>query len=261
MSRATREATLRGFVTVSAGNHGLAVAWSAKKLGSPCTVWVPETAVESKLRGIRSLGATIQKMPHDQIMDSMVGDRWARDEQTYVAPFGDRHVIAGQGTIGLEILEDLPDVATVVVPLGGGGLSTGIATAIKAKRPNVKVYGVQAAAAAPYALSWKSGRSERVPTPKTIADGIGATVAFDFMLPGLKRLLDDVLTVSEEELRQAIHSLASRSHVVAEAAGASSLAAALSFASRLEPPVACVISGGNISPALLAEIVPAPPTP
>ena len=244
----------RGFVTVSAGNHGQAVAWSAKRLGSPCTVWVPDTAVERKVNAIRALGAAVQTMPHDQIMESMTGDRWTQDPQVYVHPFGDRLVMAGQGTIGLEILDDLPEVRSVIVPVGGGGLSVGIATAVKALRPGVKVYGVQAANAAPLARSWHSGKPERVPTPKTIADGIGASVVFDYMFPLLRRALDGVLTVSEDELRSAVQELASEAHVIAEPAGAASLAAARQQGENLARPVACVVSWGNIAPTLLAEI-------
>lgn len=255
MSGATKEEQRRGFVTVSAGNHGQAVAWSARRLGSPCTVWVPDTVVARKVEAIRALGATIRTMPHDRIMDSMVTDTFRDDPQVYVHPFGDPRIIAGQGTIGLEILEDLPEVRSVLVPVGGGGLAIGTATALKARKRNVRVYGVQAANAAPLALSWKSGRPERTPTPHTIADGIGASVVFDYMFPHLRRLLDGVLTVSEDEMRAAIRHLAHECHAVAEAAGASSLAAANQRGDRLEPPVACVVSGGNLNPELLAEVL------
>lgn len=254
MSRCSPAEQARGFVTVSAGNHGQAVAWSARRLGAPCTVWVPDTAVERKVHAMEALGATVKKMPHDQIMASMTGDRWTKEPQTYIHPFGDRHVIAGQGTIGLEILEDLPDVRTLLVPVGGGGMVAGIAAVVHARRPEVKVYGVQAANAAPLALSLQSGHPESVPTPKTIADGIGASRVFDYMFPLLREQLAGCLTVTEEELRAAILHLAHESHVVAEAAGAASLAAAWKHQDQLTPPVACIVSGGNIDPALLAQI-------
>lgn len=255
MGGASKQEQKRGFVTVSAGNHGQAVAWSARRLKAPCTVWVPDTAVARKVEAIRALGAAIKTMPHDRIMDSMVADAFRDDPQVYVHPFGDPRIIAGQGTVGLEILDDLPDVGSVLVPVGGGGLAIGIATAIKSRRPMARVYGVQAANAAPLALSWKSGRPERTPTPKTIADGIGASVVFDYMFPHLKRLLDGVFTVSEDEMRAAIRHLVHESHAVAEAAGASSLAAALQQKEHLAPPVACVVSGGNLNPELLAEVL------
>lgn len=255
MSRCTPQERARGFVTLSAGNHGQAVAWSARRLGAPCTVWVPDTAVQRKVDAMRALGANVRTMPHDEIMAAMTGDRFARGPETFIHPFGDRHVIAGQGTIGLEILEDLPETGTVLVPVGGGGLAVGIAVAIKAKRPKARVYGVQAANAAPLQRSWSTHRAEQVPTPKTIADGIGASRVFDYMLPHLLQNLDGVFTVTEDELRAAIHHLASESHVVAEAAGAASLAAARQQAEKLPQPVVCIVSGGNIAPELLREIL------
>jgi threonine dehydratase len=255
MSRVTAGEKKRGFVTVSAGNHGQAVAWSARHLKSSCTVWVPDTAVQRKVDAIKAMGATIKTMPHDQIMESMVGDKFAKDPQVFIHPFGDRYITAGQGTIGLEILESLPEAGSIIVPVGGGGLSYGIAVAAKAKKRGLKVFGVQAAAAAPLERSWKSGKPERTATPKTIADGIGASVVFDYMFPLLRSSLDGVFTVSEEELRKAVRHLGSESHVVAEAAGASSLAAALQQRGKIPGPIACVVSGGNIAPELFSDIL------
>lgn len=255
MSRVTAAEKKRGFVTVSAGNHGQAVAWSARKLKSSCTVWVPDTAVQRKVDAIKAMGATIKTMPHGQIMDAMVSDKFAKDPQVFIHPFGDRFIVAGQATIGLEIIEALPETGSIIVPVGGGGLAYGIATAAKAKKRDVKVFGVQAAAAAPLQKSWQSGKPERTPTPKTIADGIAASVVFDYMFPHLRSSLDGVLTVSEDELRTAVRHLGSESHVVAEAAGASSLAAALQQRGKIPEPIVCVVSGGNIAPALLGEIL------
>lgn len=255
MSRVTDAEKKRGFVTVSAGNHGQAVAWSARKLGSTCTVWVPDTAVKRKVDAIQAMGATIKTMPHDKIMDAMVKDTFAKDPQMYIHPFGDKHIVAGQGTIGLEILDALPQTGSVIVPVGGGGLAYGIATAVKAKKPKVKVFGVQAAAAAPLEKSWKSGKAERTPTPKTIADGIAASVVFDYMFPHLRTSLDGVFTVSEDELRNGVKLLGAESHVIAEAAGASSLAAALQQRATIPGPIVCVVSGGNIAPSLLSEVL------
>jgi threonine dehydratase len=255
MSRSTEAERKRGFVTISAGNHGQAVAWCARRLGSTCTVWVPDTAVKRKVDAIRSMGAAIKTMPHEKIMDAMVGDAFQKDPQVFIHPFGDRLVMAGQGTIGLEIVEDLPDVGSIIVPVGGGGLSVGIATAVKATRPKAKVFGVQAAEAGPLPKSWASGKAERVGPPKTIADGIAASVVFEYMFPHLRRTLDGVFSVSEEELRRGVRHLAVESHAVAEAAGASSLAAALQQRGKIPEPIVCVVSGGNIDPALLGDIV------
>jgi threonine dehydratase len=255
MSRCTPAERAKGFVTVSAGNHGQAVAWSAKRLGAPCTVWVPDTAVQRKVDAIKALGATVRTMPHEQIMASMTGDHFAKGPETFIHPFGDPHVVAGQATIGLEILEDLPEVASVLVPVGGGGLALGIALAIKSQKRRVKVFGVQAANAAPLARSWQTQKAEQVPTPKTIADGIAASRVFDYMLPHLLRSLDGVFTVTEDELRAAVRHLASESHVVAEPAGAAGLAAARQQAVALPKPIVCIVSGGNIAPELLRDIV------
>lgn len=255
MSRMDEGERARGFTAVSAGNHGQAVAWCAQRLEAPCTVWVPDDAVGRKVEAMQALGAKIERLPHDEIMASLVDDAFAREHPVFIHPFGDPDIMAGQGTIGLEILEDLPDAATVLVPVGGGGLVTGIATAIKARKPDVLVFGVQAERAAPYARSWESGRPERVGTPKTIADGIAASIAFEYMWPLLAERLDGFLTVSEDGMRHAIQHLAGETHVVAEAAGASAVAAAFQHGSELEPPVVAVVSGGNIDPSLLADLV------
>lgn len=255
MGRSSSEERARGFVTVSAGNHGQAVAWCARQLGSSCTVWVPDHAVEKKVKAIGALGATVRRMPDEEITESMTGDKWEKDPQTYIHPFGDRQVLAGQGTIGLEIIQDLPDVRTVVVPVGGGGLISGIAAAVKAKKPDVRVLGVQAEAAAPLSSSFRSGSPERIKPGYTFADGIAGSLVFDFMWPLLKRLVDGAVVVSDDELRRTIRYLANEVHVVAEGAGAAALAAAWRYFDQFEKPIACIVSGGNIDSALLAEVL------
>jgi threonine dehydratase len=255
MSRTTAAELRRGFVTVSAGNHGQAVAWCAKKLGAPCTVYVPENAVKRKIESMVSMGAEIVHRPHQEIMESMTDRRMEKLGMTYIHPFGDSHVIAGQGTVGIEILEELPDVGTLIVPVGGGGLVNGIAIALKAKGSRCSVYGVQAAGAAPLPKSLKTGKAENVGTPKTIADGIAATMVFEYMLPLFKENLAGAFTVSDDEIRAAMKKIMKESHVVAEPAGASSLAAALKHRGELVEPVVCVVSGGNGDPALLSELL------
>lgn len=255
MSRTTAEERNRGFVTVSAGNHGQAVAWCARRLGSKCIVWVPDDAVEKKVKAMEAMGATIKRMPEVEIMNSMTDDRWEKSDQTYIHPFGDRYVIAGQGTIGLEITHDFPDVKTVLVPIGGGGLISGIGTAIKAKKPEVKVYGVQAELAAPIVPSFKSGKPERIKTGKTFADGIATDRVFDYMWPIMQAVMDGPLVVSEGEMRDAIRHLANEVHVVAEGGGAAALAAAWRYADQLERPIICVISGGNLDNAVFRSII------
>ncbi|MDG7018636.1 MAG: threonine/serine dehydratase [Nitrososphaerota archaeon] len=255
MSRASREETKRGFVTTSAGNHGQAVAWSAKKLGAACTVYVPTDAVQRKVDSMESMGAKVVRRPHQEIMEAMADDRMAKLGMTFVHPFGDPFVVAGQGTVGLEILEDLPGVRSVVVPVGGGGLASGIAQAVRAKSPGVKVYGVQAEGAAPLPRSLATGKAEDVGEPHTIADGIGATRTYDYMLPLLREHLEGAYTVSDEEIRVAMKRLLLESHVAPEPAGAASFACFLKHRGEIPEPAACVVSGGNADPALLASLL------
>jgi len=255
MSRTKAEERDRGFVTVSAGNHGQAVAWYARHLGSKCTVWVPDDAVEKKVKAMEAMGAMVQRMPEVEIMNSMTDDRWQKAGETYIHPFGDRYVIAGQGTVGLEIIQDFPQVKTVIVPVGGGGLISGIGTAIKSTKPDVKIYGVQAELAAPIIRSFKSGRPERIESGKTFADGVAADRVFSYMWPIMQEVMDGALAVSEEEMRAAIRHLANEVHVVAEGAGSAALAAAWKYSSQLDKPVACIVSGGNIDNAVLSNIL------
>lgn len=255
MSRSDPGELSAGFVTISAGNHGQAVAWSAKRLGARCTVYVPQDAVQRKVDSMTSMGAEIVRRPHREIMESMTDDRMAKLGMTFIHPFGDPMVVAGQGTIGLEILEDLPGVKSVIVPVGGGGLSSGISQAIKAKAPGVEIYGVQAEGAAPLPLSMKSGKAEDVGDPHTIADGIGATQTYEYMLPILTKNLKRALTVDDREMKEAMKLLMDESHVMAEPAGAASLAAVRKFGNEIPKPAVCVVSGGNADPALIRSMV------
>jgi threonine dehydratase len=255
MSRSDEEERRNGFVTVSAGNHGQAVAWCAKKLGANCTVYVPEDAVKRKVASMERLGVKIVRRPHREIMDSMADDRMWKLGMTFVHPFADPYVVAGQGTIGLEILDDLPSVRTLVVPVGGGGLINGIAQSMKRVRPDIKVFGVQAEGAAPLPKSLASGAPEDVGDPKTIADGIGATQVYEYMLPLFKENLAGAFTVSDQEIKNAMKQLMFESHIVPEPAGAAGLAGALKHRAELQEPIVCVISGGNVDPRLAAEVL------
>ncbi len=255
MSRSDEGERERGFVAVSAGNHGQAVAWSAKRLGAPCTVYVPTDAVQRKVDSMESMGAKIVRRPHREIMEAMTDDRMAKLGMTFVHPFGDPYVVAGQGTIGLEILEDLPEAKSIVVPVGGGGLVSGVAQAVRARASGVKVYGVQAEGAAPVPKSLVTGKAEDVGEPHTIADGIGATKVYDYMLPLLREHLEAALTVSDDEIRGAMKRILMESHVTPEPAGAASLACALKYAEKIPKPAVCIVSGGNADPALLASLL------
>jgi threonine dehydratase len=256
MSRATADERHKGFVTCSAGNHGQAVAWCARKLGAPCTVWVPEGAVQRKVESMRSMGAEVKSLPHEQIMDAMRTLEFPHSAgTTYIHPFGDPLVLAGAGTVGLEIAQALPTVGTVLVPVGGGGLSVGVATAIKALHPRAKVYGVQAEGADPLPRSFESGKPEDSGPPRTFADGMAATRVFDYMWPLLRERLDGAMRVSDGELQKAVVHLAKECHIIAEGAGAAGVAAAWRHGDELEEPIVAVVSGGNIDPALLARFL------
>jgi threonine dehydratase len=244
----------RGVWTASAGNMAQGVAWNARRLGIPCNVVVPEHAPEAKLASIARLGATAVKVPFQDWWQVIIEHRREGMDGFFIHPVSDPAVIAGNGTIGLELLEDLPELDAVVVPYGGGGLSTGIAAAVKALRPACRVYAAEVETAAPLAKSLHAGRPcEAVYTPSFV-DGIGGKTVLDEMWPLVSRMLDGSIVVSLEQVAQAIRFLVERNHVVAEGAGAASVAAALT--GRIGPgKVACIISGGNIDPAKLCKIL------
>jgi threonine dehydratase len=244
-----------GVYTASAGNMAQGVAWHARRLGIPCTSVVPETAPEAKLAAISRLGADFVKVPFDDWWQVMIDYGYPPlDDRLFIHPFASPAVMAGNGTIGLEILEDLPDVDAVVVPYGGGGLSTGIAAAVKAVRPQAKVYAVEVETAAPLAASLAAGAPTPVEYVRTFVDGIGGKVVFDPLFPLVSRTLDGSLTTSVAEVAAAVRLLAVRNHVVAEGAGAASVAAALSGDAGTGK-VAAVVSGGNIDASKLATIL------
>ncbi len=255
MSRLSEEERRRGVATISSGNHGLAVSWSAKRLGIPCTVYVPEGASGPKIEAIRANGAGLREMARGDLVRAHTEELWKSWPQTFVHPFAHPGIIAGQGTIGWELAEDLPDVRTVLVPVGGGGLSSGIAMAVKARIPRAKVYGVQAEGAAPLPRVFETKRSQRIDEPRTIADGIRIGIILPAMADLLLRHLDGSFVVSDADIRQAMRRLALEAKVVAEPAGAAAFAAWSRYADRLEPPVVAVVSGGNVDPKLLAEVL------
>lgn len=255
MSQMSSEERGRGVATISSGNHGLAVAWSARRLGLPCTVHVPEGAAGPKVDAIRAQGATLKEMARPELVRAHVEETWGTWPQTFVHPFAHPHVIAGQGTIGWEIADDRPDVRTVLVPVGGGGLSSGIAIAVKARVPGAKVFGVQAEGAAPLRTVFETKHPHRVEDPRTIADGIRFGIILPAMAELLLRNLDGCLVVSDDEIRGSMRRLALEAKVVAEPAGATAFAAWERYRRTLEPPVVAVVSGGNVDPALLAGVL------
>lgn len=239
--------------TLSAGNMSQALAWSARKLGLPATAIMPEGAPQAKIDATRAYGADVEFIPRDQMFAAMEDGRFD-DRPGFVHPFADPRVAAGNGTVGLEILDDLPDVDTVIVPVGGGGLLLGIATAIKAKRPGARVLGVQPDGCAALAASLEAGEPVTVAC-NSFVDGAGSPVAFPAIFPALQQVVDGCLTVSDDATRETVRHLATRNKLIPEPAGAMAVAAALALPEAERGKTVCIISGGSINPELLAEIL------
>jgi threonine dehydratase len=254
MALAVPGALARGVFTASAGNMAQGVAWNARRLGVACHVVVPEHAPRTKLDAIERLGARPIPVPFDEWWQVLVTHQYPGLDATFVHPVCDRGVIAGNGTIGLEILDDLPDLDAVVVPYGGGGLSSGIASAIRARKHGVRVFAAEVETAAPLAASLAAGSPQEIDYTPSFVDGIGGKSVLDEMWPLVRDLLDGSLVVTLEQVADAIRLLATRAHVIAEGAGASSVAAALDGRAG-EGKVVCVVSGGNIDAAVLARIL------
>jgi threonine dehydratase len=254
MAVADPAALARGVCTASAGNMAQGVAWCARQRGVPCTVVMPDHAPRTKQAAVERLGARAIKVPFDAWWQTLVDRRYPGVEGVFIHPVSDRAVMAGNGTIALEILEDLADVDTVVIPYGGGGLSCGIAAAFRALRPQTKVYACEVETAAPLHAALQAG----VPTPidyrPSFVDGIGGKGVLAEMWPLAQRFLDGSLVVSLEAVAGAVRMLAERARVVAEGAGAAPVAAALSGRAG-GGKVVCVVSGGNIDPATLTIIL------
>jgi threonine dehydratase len=253
LSRRVELEGVRQAATLSAGNMSQGVAWSARRLGIPATAIMPEGAPQSKIDATTSLGAGVEFIPRAEMFAAMNDGRF-NDRPGFVHPFDDPDVVAGHGTIGIEIHEDLPDVDTVVVPVGSGGLLIGIATAIKALRPDVRVLGVQPEGGSGFAASF-AARAPRTVQGTTFVDGAGAPMVMDAMFPALLRLADGCLTVTDDETRAAIRLLANKNKLIAEGAGALAVAAALKLDPSERGRTVCILSGGSIDPASLAEIL------
>jgi threonine dehydratase len=255
MQTLTDDQRVAGVVAPSAGNHAQAVAWAARSAGVPAVVYMPHSASLAKVGATRGYGATVE-LVGDSVDDAVAAAQAivAENGKTLVHPFDDPAVIAGQGTVGLEILEDAPELDTVVVPLGGGGLLSGIATAVKALRPDVRVVGVEAAGCAPYVASLQQGAIQPARQTETIADGIAVKRPGEITFPIIQELVDDVVTVTDAEIGQAIVHLLERTKSVVEGAGAVSLAALLSGRVDARRAVA-VLSGGNIDTPLLMQVI------
>lgn len=240
-----------GLITVSAGNAAQACAYVAHKLGVPCRVFTFDTAPKTKIEGVKRWGATPIPMPREELLQWMADEGWKEEPESFIHPFADEEVIAGHGGLGLELIEDVPDVGRVVVPVGGGGLVSGIASALKGSRSGIEVIGVQSDGYAMWPRVFESGGPLTI-KPETIADG--TTGPYDQrMFELLKELVDRWLVVPEPRLKTAIPELASSAKVVAEGAGALSYAALEQLAPG--PTTVAVISGGNIDTSLLASLL------
>jgi threonine dehydratase len=236
----------RGVWTISAGNAGQGVAYAARQAGVPCAVVVIETAPKSKLDRMRALGAKLFPVPYEVAWKTLEERSFPGAEGTFIHPFDDDNFIAGHGTMGLEILEDAPDTAAVIASIGGGGLITGVGSAIKALKPEIKIFGVEPETAAPAALSFKMGSPQVFKDWKaSFVDGAGGQSTFPRMWERMKPIVDDYFTVSLEETRQAMRLMAEKARVISEGAGALPLAAAWGGKAG-KGPIVAIVSGGNI---------------
>jgi threonine dehydratase len=244
----------KGLVTASAGNMAQGVAWVARELGVAATIAVPEHAPEAKLAAIERLGGRVLKLPYDDWWQAIVTSRVDGVEGLFVHPVQDAGVMAGNGTIGLEILADLPDPDAVVIPYGGGGLTVGIASAIRALRPATKIFTAEPATGAALAAAFDAGRPADVDYRASFVDGSGSRRVLDSMWPLVAPLVDHALAIPVHEVAAAVRLLAERVRVIAEGAGALAPAAALTGRAGTGK-VVCVVSGGNINLTKLAEIL------
>ncbi len=245
----------RGVWTVSAGNAGQAVAFAARAAGIPCTVVAIETAPQTKLDRMAALGARIVPVPYEVAWQAVTDHRYEGMEGTFVHPFDNHDFIAGHATMGLEIIEDAPDVRAVICAVGGGGLITGVASGVKARRLAVRVYGAEPETAAPYALSRRAGGPQRFPDwQASFVDGAGGQSLIPRMWERMQPLVDGAIVVSLEQTRLAMKLLAEKARVIAEGAGALSPAAALTGEAG-DGPIVCVVSGGNIDLAKFCSLV------
>src|SRR5262245_15588565 len=250
----------RGLVTASAGNHAQALAWAAAAEGLPCTVVMPETAPAAKVAATRGYGAAVVFEPSTLTVFERAHALVAEHGYTLIPPFDDQAIVAGQGTVGLEILDDLPEAGTLVVPIGGGGLIAGVALAAKSLRPGVRVVGVEPEGAAAMWRSRQAGRPMRLDSVTTIADGLSAPFAGNVPFEIVQRYVDDLVLVSDAAIREAMILILERCKLLAEPGGAAGLAALLSGAAAIQPgaPVAVVLSGGNVDAGRLATLLAEP---
>lgn len=251
----SKEERERGVWTISAGNAGQGVAYAARQAGVPCSVVAIETAPTSKLERMKALGAKLILVPYEVAWDALEERSYPGAEGTFVHPFDDQDFITGHGTMGLEILEDMPATAAVICAIGGGGLITGVGSAVKALKPNIKVFGAEPETAAPAALSFSMGSPQAFKDWKpSFVDGAGGQSVFPRMWERMKGVVDGYIVVSLEETKRAMRLMAEKARVISEGAGALPLAAALT--GKAGPgPIVAIVSGGNIDLKKFCELV------
>jgi threonine dehydratase len=256
VAQLTDDQRRRGVITYSSGNHGQAVAIAASALGAPAVVVMPTTAPAIKVEGAKKFGAEVIFAGTTSLhRRARAEEEAAARDLTMVPPFDHEWIIAGQGTLGLEILEQKPDVATILVPIGGGGLVSGVSAAVKQSRPDVQVIGIEPAGADGMRRSVEAGEVRTLETSKSIADGLMAVRPGDLNFAHVRRFVDRIDTVEDGEIAAAVRWLYERTEIVAEPSGAATVAAAIRATSTYAPPVVAVISGGNLAPEDLAKYV------
>jgi threonine dehydratase len=247
----------RGVWTISAGNAGQGVAYAARQAGVPCSVVVVETAPASKIERMRALGANLIPVPYDIAWKALENRSFPGAKGTFIHPFDDHNFIAGHGTMGLEILEDAPEAAAVIASIGGGGLITGVASAIKTLRPEIKILGVEPETAAPAALSFKMGSPQVFKDWKaSFVDGAGGQSMFPRMWERMQPLVDNYIVVSLDETKKAMRLIAEKARIISEGAGALPVAAALTGKAG-KGPIIAIVSGGNIDLKKFCELIAA----
>ena len=245
----------RGVWTISAGNAGQGVAYAARKAGVPCAVVVVETAPKSKLERMKALGAKLIPVPYEVAWKALDERSFPGAEGTFIHPFDDDNFIAGHATMGLEVLEDAPDAAAVIASIGGGGLITGVGSAIKAFKPEVKIFGVEPETAAPAALSSEKGSPQTFPNWRaSFVDGAGGQSMLPRMWERIKAVVDGYLVVTLEETKNAMRLMAEKARIISEGAGALPLAAALTGKAG-KGPIVAIVSGGNIDLNKFCELI------
>ena len=245
----------RGVWTISAGNAGQGVAYAARQAGVPCSVVVIETAPASKIERMRALGARLILVPHEVAWKALEDRSFPDVDGTFVHPFDDHNFIAGHATMGLEILEDAPDTVAVIASIGGGGLIAGVGSAIKALRPEIKIWGAEPETAAPAALSFAKGSPQVFKDWKaSFVDGAGGRSMFPRMWERMKPVVDGYIVVSLDETKKAMRLMAEKARIISEGAGALPLAAALTGKAG-QGPIVCVVSGGNLDLKKFCELI------